>query len=112
MPAPSFPVVPEIPPARVPGIPSAKGPEIPPAEEPELKPRPPFAPFSMFLRWWRYIGGGSLSVSIAIHVAVLVAAAFIYTAVYIKEPEVDFLPGGSAKGSGAQERSYQMQNKR
>jgi len=49
--------------------------------------------------------------SIIIHLVILVAAAFIYTTVTQSEPQVDFLPGGSAKGSNS-EKSYQMQNKR
>ena len=62
-------------------------------------------------RGWRWLGGGSLSFSVLVHVVILVAAAFCYTVVRTKEPAVDFLPGG-AKGDKSNEAVHQVQNKR
>ena len=51
-----------------------------------------------FNRYWRRVGGGSLSVSVGIHLVALIIAIFIITS-RGHELEVDFLPGGGSKGS-------------
>src|SRR5207249_1598439 len=46
--------------------------------------------------YWAAIGGGSLMLSIGIHVGLIAAfIAIVFTT--IREPKVDFLPGGGSK---------------
>ncbi len=61
---------------------------------------------NVFVLWWRKIGAGSLLLSIAIHIGLLIMAAFIVTTVVMKEQPVDFLPGGGSKTG--QEASQQL----
>ena len=52
---------------------------------------------SRIVSWWRAIGGGSLTLSIAIHILLLVAAALFLVQVSQKDPSMDFLPGSPGK---------------
>jgi hypothetical protein len=61
----------------------------------------------LYRKYWEIVGGGSLSLSIGIHLVVMIAAYFIVTAAP-REPKVDFLPGGGSKG--AAEASAQVAN--
>ena len=86
---------------------------IPAAIPSPALPLPPVPPTAaparsqnVFVIWWRKIGAGSLLLSIAIHVALLIAAAYIVTTVVMKEQPVDFLPGGG--GKAGQEASQQL----
>ncbi|TLD68674.1 hypothetical protein FEM03_21565 [Phragmitibacter flavus] len=68
----------------------------------------------VFVSYWRKAGGGSLSVSIALHVALLVAAYFIVDTISPPEAKVDFVPGGGSKAAAqaSQERTHQVQQKK
>ena len=50
-----------------------------------------------FMRLWRSIGGGSLTLSILFHVGLLVLAGFVVLASQGLDQQVDFLPGGSLR---------------
>ncbi len=50
-----------------------------------------------FVRLWRSIGGGSLTLSIMIHAALLVMAGLVVLATQSFEKQVDFLPGGGTQ---------------
>jgi hypothetical protein len=50
-----------------------------------------------FIRLWRSIGGGSLTLSILIHAGLLVLAGFVVFASQVFEKQVDFLPGGGSQ---------------
>ncbi len=54
-----------------------------------------------FVRRWRSIGGGSLTISILIHAGLLVLAGFIVFASQMTDKQIDFLPGGGTQ-QGAQ----------
>ena len=69
---------------------------------------------SGFVELWRKIGGGSLTLSIAIHAGVLIVAGLVvFTSTQIQK-NVDFLPGGgTAQGAQAsQDLQHKMQQKR
>ena len=53
---------------------------------------------NFLLVYWRKIGGGSLALSIAIHVGILAAAALIFTTIN-QERSLDYLPGSKAQGA-------------
>jgi hypothetical protein len=61
-----------------------------PAPVPEKRP-------NGFVRRWRSIGGGSLTLSILIHVGLLVLAGFVVLATQSFDKQVDFLPGGGTQ---------------
>ena len=66
---------------------------------------------SWFGPYWRRVGGGSLSVSVAIHLVGLILAYFIITS-RGGLPGVDFLPGGGSKGlQSSSEIARQFQRK-
>ncbi|MBN8417330.1 MAG: hypothetical protein J0L73_00285 [Verrucomicrobia bacterium] len=82
----------------------------PPADTPEsmegsssdsaVVPIPVFAPVrrpNRFVRLWRTIGGGSLTLSILIHAGLLVVAGFVVFASQVFDKQVDFLPGGGTQ---------------
>ena len=77
-------------------------PVIPPAKSPNA-----------FMRYWRKMGAGSLLVSIGVHAA-LIALAIAIVTVTVKEPKVDFLPGGGSKGAAdaSQQLAHQVQTKK
>ncbi|MEN3941098.1 hypothetical protein WJU23_07385 [Prosthecobacter sp. SYSU 5D2] len=58
---------------------------------------------------WRKVGGGSLALSIAIHVGILVVGGAIVVSSQMIQKQVDFLPGGGTQ-QGAQA-SAEMQHK-
>ncbi|MCB1277507.1 hypothetical protein [Prosthecobacter sp.] len=61
-----------------------------------LEIQPPRQP-NRFVRMWRSIGGGSLTLSILIHAGLLVLAGFVVFASQVFEKQVDFLPGGGTQ---------------
>ena len=61
----------------------------------------PVKPPNAFVRMWRAAGGGSLTLSILIHAAILIAMGLIVVAQQMAEKQVDFLPGGGTP-QGAQ----------
>lgn len=48
-------------------------------------------------RYWQIVGGGSLVLSLSIHVVLLAVAAIVVGSVVSDEKAVDFLPGGGSK---------------
>ncbi len=63
-----------------------------------MSPAPaPVQPANGFVRRWRSIGGGSLTLSILIHVGLLVLAGFVVFASQVFDKQVDFLPGGGSQ---------------
>ena len=65
------------------------------------------------MTYWRKVGGGSLALSLLIHVGILVAAYFMVQTI-TQESKVDFLPGGGSKaGQDAQSAlNQQVQTKK
>lgn len=72
-----------------------------PAVSPVKKPHP-------LVVYWRKAGGGSLALSLLIHVGILVAAYFLVETIVL-EKKVDFLPGGGSKAG--QEASQNLAQK-
>lgn len=74
----------------------------------EVKPPHPF------VRMWRRMGGGSLTLSLAIHAGILLIAGIVVVSTQMIEKEVDFLPGGgTAQGAEASaEMKHQVQQKK
>ncbi len=66
------------------------------------------------VKLWRQMGGSSLTLSVAIHAAILVLALYVVVSERIFEKEVDFLPGGgTAQGAAASaEMRQQVQQKK
>ncbi len=66
-----------------------------------------------FLAYWRKAGGGSLAVSLMVHVGLIALFVTIVT-VTVHEPKVDFLPGGGSKQSAeaSSELAHQVQQKK
>jgi len=58
---------------------------------------------------WRKVGGGSLALSIAIHVGILVLGGAIVVSTQMIQKQVDFLPGGGTQQGAAA--SAEMQHK-
>lgn len=54
---------------------------------------------SVWLRCWRQMGGGSLILSIAVHVGLLLLAGVIIVGTQIAKKEVDFIPAGQTQAS-------------
>jgi hypothetical protein len=83
--------------------------QLPPAAEPILQavmledapPQParvqPRA--SAWLRFWRQVGGGSLMLSIAVHVGLLLLAGLVIVGSQIARPAVDIIPIGQTQAS-------------
>lgn len=67
-----------------------------------------------FVRLWRSIGGGSLTLSIMIHAALLVLAGLVVLATQSFEKQVDFLPGGGTRqgAEASADLSHKVQMKR
>lgn len=74
----------------------------------EVKPPHPF------VRLWRKVGGGSLTLSLAIHAGIILIAGIIVVSSQMIEKEVDFLPGGgTAQGAAASaDMKHQVQQKK
>ena len=67
-----------------------------------------------FVRLWRAIGGGSLTLSILIHAGLLVLAGFVVLASQVFDKQVDFLPGGGTQqgAEASAELAHKVQMKR
>lgn len=52
-----------------------------------------------WLRFWRQMGGGSLMLSIAVHVGLLLAAGVIIVGTQMAKPVTDFIPSGPTQAS-------------
>lgn len=74
----------------------------------EVKPPHPF------IKLWRKVGGGSLTLSLAIHAGIILVAGIIVVSSQMIEKEVDFLPGGgTAQGAEASaDMKHQVQQKK
>ena len=74
----------------------------------EVKPPHPI------VRMWRKMGGGSLTLSLAIHAGILLIAGIVVVSTQMIEEKVDFLPGGgTAQGAEASaEMKHQVQQKK
>ncbi len=62
-----------------------------------------------FVRFWQKVGGGSLTLSIAIHLGILIIGGAIVVSTQMMQKQVDFLPGGGSQ-QGAQA-SAEMKHK-
>jgi hypothetical protein len=60
---------------------------------------PPQMRTSVWLRCWRQIGGGSLLLSIMVHVGLLLAAGVIIVGTQMAKPVTDFIPSGPTQAS-------------
>src|SRR5690606_22758353 len=69
----------------------------------------PAKPANALVRAWRKIGGGSLTLSLAIHAGILLFAGAIVVSTQMIQKQVDFLPGGGTQ-QGA-EASAEMRHK-
>ncbi len=67
------------------------GPVLPPPGYPSQHKMP-----NLLVSYWRKVGGGSLALSLLIHVGILVIAYFMVQTI-VQEKKVDFLPGGGSK---------------
>jgi hypothetical protein len=67
-----------------------------------------------FIKMWRRMGGGSLTLSLAIHAGIILLAGIVVVSSQMIEKEVDFLPGGgTAQGAEASaEMKHQVQQKK
>lgn len=74
----------------------------------EVKPPHPF------VKMWRRMGGGSLTLSLAIHAGIILLAGIVVVSSQMVEKEVDFLPGGgTAQGAEASaDMKHQVQQKK
>jgi hypothetical protein len=74
----------------------------------EVKPPHPF------VKMWRRMGGGSLTLSLAIHAGIILLAGIVVVSSQLVEKEVDFLPGGgTAQGAEASaDMKHQVQQKK
>ncbi len=84
-----------------------------PAVVPIFIPPPEKRP-NAFVRRWRSIGGGSLTLSIAIHAGLLALAGFVVFASQAFDKQVDFLPGGGTQqgAEASAELAHKVQMKR
>lgn len=67
-----------------------------------------------FIEMWRKIGGGSLTLSLAIHAGIIIVGGLIVFTTTLQEKAVDFLPGGGSQ-QGAQassELTHKVQQKK
>ena len=74
----------------------------------------PVKPPSNLVRFWRRVGGGSLTLSIAIHAGILIVGGAIVVSTQMIQKQVDFLPGGGTQ-QGAQasaEMKHKVQQKK
>ena len=66
-------------------------------------------PVNPFVKMWRKVGGGSLTLSLAIHAGILLVGGAIVVSSQLIQKQVDFLPGGGTQ-AGAQA-SAEMKHK-
>jgi hypothetical protein len=66
------------------------------------------------MRMWRSVGGGSLTLSLLIHVGVLMAAGVMIVVTQIQEKQVDFMPGGGTQqgAKASNELAHKVQQKK
>ena len=69
---------------------------------------------SAWQRYWRKVGGGSLSFAILIHLGILIVGMFwVFSTIIEPDKKVDFLPGGGGGGGGGQRGpQYEVKKKR
>lgn len=67
-----------------------------------------------FLRFWRTIGGGSLTLSLFIHGAVIFVGGFVVFMTRLPEKQIDFLPGGGTQAGAEASRdlAHKVQQKK
>lgn len=80
-------------------------------DEVATQPKVPAGTQGVIGKYWRKVGGGSLGLSLLIHLAILVGAYFMVQTVVQKESPVDFLPGGGSKAGQAASASLNAQMK-
>ncbi len=87
-------------------------PPVPPAQENAVRREERKA--NAFVGAWKKIGGGSLVLSVLIHVALVAVAGLIVRQVVTSDPAVDFLPGGGSKAGqeASSELAHRVQMKR
>jgi hypothetical protein len=66
-------------------------------------------PQNKFVKMWKSIGGGSLTLSLAIHAGIILLAGIIVLTAQAIQPQVDFLPGGGTQAG--KDASADMQHK-
>lgn len=78
-----------------------------------MKDSPTQAP-GHFVKFWRSIGGGSLTLSLAIHGGLLFLGGLFVIVTHLPEKQIDFLPGGgSQQGAAASaEARHKVQQKK
>lgn len=89
-----------MPPVAAPVVPQAEVPYAKPDTPPPAPASPAFTPVSrpnVIARWWRQLGGGSLTFSILIHAGLILAAGLIVFTTTMPQKQVDFLPGGGTQ---------------
>ncbi|MDB6075163.1 MAG: hypothetical protein JWO89_2803 [Verrucomicrobiaceae bacterium] len=66
------------------------------------------------IEWWRTVGGGSLTLSIAVHVGIFIIAGLIIFTTQTVTKNVDFLPGGGTNqgAQASQDLQHKVQNKK
>jgi hypothetical protein len=71
-------------------------------------------PQNAFQRAWAKVGGGGLTLSIAIHAGLIILAGSIYLAVKQQQKQVDFLPGGGTQQGqqASADMKHKVQNKK
>ena len=74
----------------------------------------PTKPANGLVRAWRKIGGGSLTLSLAIHAGILLFAGAIVVSTQMIQKQVDFLPGGGTQqgAEASAEMRHKVQQKR
>ena len=74
----------------------------------------PAKPANGLVRAWRKIGGGSLTLSLAIHAGILLFAGAIVVSTQMIQKQVDFLPGGGTQqgAEASAEMRHKVQQKR
>jgi hypothetical protein len=69
----------------------------------------PAKPVNAVVKMWRKIGGGSLTLSLAIHIGILAVGGAIVVSSQLIQKQVDFLPGGGTQAG--QQASAEMKHK-
>jgi len=74
----------------------------------------PAKPQNAFVKMWKKVGGGSLTLSIFVHAGILIAMGLIVVAQKMQEKQVDFLPGGGTQQGAAasQDLQHKVQQKK
>ena len=74
----------------------------------------PAKPKNAFARAWAKVGGGGLTLSLAIHAGLIILAGSIYLVVKQQQKQVDFLPGGGTKQGqqASADMKHQVKNKK